>query len=169
MGHLHQACIQVLRQLELVVEGIRPGDFSRTSPTLGGSTIGQHVRHTIEFFQCLEHGLASGVVNYDHRAHDELLESHPALAVSALQSIRRFMDLHVSDRAMALHACYRHHEEETQEIATTYFRELAYNLEHAVHHMAIIRMGLREEASYVQLPPDFGMAASTLRYQRGFA
>jgi len=50
-------------------------------------------------------------------------------------------------------------------IDTTSTRELVYNIEHAVHHMAIMKIGVREIASYIKLDPDFGIAASTIRYK----
>jgi hypothetical protein len=50
-------------------------------------------------------------------------------------------------------------------IETTATRELVYNIEHAVHHMAIMKIGVREIASYICLAPDFGIAASTIRYK----
>jgi hypothetical protein len=31
--------------------------------------------------------------------------------------------------------------------------------------MAIMKIGIREIAPYIQLPPDFGIAASTIRYK----
>jgi len=31
--------------------------------------------------------------------------------------------------------------------------------------MALIKIGVREAAPYVQLPSDFGIAASTIRYK----
>lgn len=164
MEHLTNACIRALDQLASAVEAMSPADFSRPSPALGGSTIGQHVRHTIEFFICLERGLATGVVNYDRRAHDKLIESHNALAFRAIQSIRRFVVSNVTNRPILLEVCYAHEEEESHEIQTTYFRELAYNLEHAIHHMAIIRIGMRDVMSYVALPDDFGIAASTVKH-----
>ena len=37
-------------------------------------------------------------------------------------------------------------------ISTNYFRELTYNIEHAIHHMAIMKIGVREVAPYVTLP-----------------
>jgi hypothetical protein len=50
-------------------------------------------------------------------------------------------------------------------IDTNATRELVYNIEHAVHHMAIIKIGVREIATYIDLPTDFGIAASTIRYK----
>jgi hypothetical protein len=55
--------------------------------------------------------------------------------------------------------------DDTQSMETSVFRELTYNIEHAVHHMAMIKIGLRDVAPYVVLPPDFGIAMSTLRHK----
>jgi hypothetical protein len=50
-------------------------------------------------------------------------------------------------------------------VETTALRELVYNIEHAVHHMAIMKIGVREIASYIGLSSDFGIAASTIRHK----
>jgi hypothetical protein len=55
---------------------------------------------------------------------------------------------------------------EMQKVPTNFLRELVYNIEHAVHHMALIRIGVREVAPHITLPPDFGVAASTIRHQQ---
>ncbi|NBP71028.1 MAG: hypothetical protein EBU52_20110, partial [Cytophagia bacterium] len=50
-------------------------------------------------------------------------------------------------------------------IESNFMRELVYNIEHAVHHMAIMKIGIKEVAPYIQLPFDFGVAASTIRHK----
>jgi hypothetical protein len=55
--------------------------------------------------------------------------------------------------------------EECITIETNYFRELTYNIEHAVHHMAIMKIGIREVAGQVVIPTSFGVATSTIRYR----
>jgi hypothetical protein len=50
-------------------------------------------------------------------------------------------------------------------IKSNYYREIAYNLEHTIHHMALIRVGVNE-VSLVQLPQEFGMAFSTIKHQQ---
>ncbi|HEX8061527.1 MAG TPA: hypothetical protein VF473_11360, partial [Cyclobacteriaceae bacterium] len=54
------------------------------------------------------------------------------------------------------------HEESTVE--TTYYRELVYNLEHAVHHMAVIKIAIRS-TTLIDIPVDFGVAAATIKYR----
>ena len=44
--------------------------------------------------------------------------------------------------------------------------ELVYNIEHAVHHMAIIRIAVQHEFPDLALDDEFGYATSTLKYLR---
>ncbi len=155
----------ILSQLASLVEQIDERDFSKPCPSLGNSSIGQHLRHTLEFFLCLQSGCDNGVVNYDKRAHDKLIESDKFIAASTINRVKAFIASHHSDFSLKLEVGYELDSEESQVMDTNYFRELTYNIEHAVHHMAIIKIGIREVANYISLPPDFGIAASTIRYK----
>ena len=64
-----------------------------------------------------------------------------------------------------LEAGYDDSSNDTIVISTNYFRELVYNLEHTVHHMALIRVGINE-VSAVKVPEEFGVASSTIKYKR---
>lgn len=162
---LTTACCNILSQLTGLVEQITPDDFATPVATLGNSTIGQHLRHTLEFFICLENGFENGVVNYDKRQHDKLIESDKFIALSALAKIRNFVEAQQTDRPLKLEVGYDLKEENYAVVHTNFTRELVYNIEHAVHHMAIMKIGIREAAPYVVLPADFGIAASTIRHQ----
>lgn len=159
------ACTKILEQLQEVVRQIRPDHFSQPIETLSMSTVGQHIRHTLEFFICLERGFESGIVNYDKRHHDKLIETDKFLALNAIHSISQFISNQRYDKALRLEVGYDLSKEEFTTIHTNFFRELVYNIEHAVHHMALIKIGVKEAAPYVQLPTDFGIAASTIRYK----
>ena len=162
---LSKACSGILRQLADAVLQVEEKDFITPSSALSGSTIGQHLRHTLEFFICLQHGFERGIVNYDKRAHDKLIESDKFIAISTINRIQEFVDQHLEDRPLKLEVGYNPNDEECVTILTNYFREITYNIEHAVHHMAIMKIGFREVASYVVLPSDFGVAVSTIRHQ----
>lgn len=163
--NLNKACCNILGQLTDLVSQLSEQDFVKPVDTLGHSTIGQHVRHTLEFFICLEQGFESGLINYDKRAHDKLIESDKFIALSVMSRIYEFVNTQVSDKALWLEAGYDLDKEDFVTIHTNFLRELVYNIEHAVHHMAIIKIGIREVAPDVKLSHDFGIAASTIRYQ----
>ncbi len=162
---LLNACTTILNQLAHTIEQLKDADFAKPSAALGKSTIGQHTRHTLEFFICLEQGFKIGLVNYDKRAHDKLIETDKFIALNTINNIRDFICGQKEDQPLKLEVGYERDSESCLTIETNYFRELTYNIEHAVHHMAIMKIGLREVAPYVTFPPDFGVAVSTVRHQ----
>ncbi len=163
--NLSKAAINILNQLGDLVGQIQEEDFSKPSDTLSKSTIGQHIRHTLEFFICFESGFNRGVVNYDRRQHDKLIETDKFLALSAISKVIEFIKSLHEEKPLKLEVGYDLMREEFVEVDTNSTRELVYNIEHAVHHMAIIKIGMREIAPYVRLDYDFGIAASTLRFK----
>jgi hypothetical protein len=166
---LSDACTSILNQLSDILQQLDEKDFASPSAALGKSTVGQHTRHTIEFFICLEKGFREGTVNYDKRAHDQLIETDKFIALNAINEIRDFITVQKIDRPLKLEVGYERNSEVCLTIETNYFRELTYNIEHAVHHMALMKIGLREVAPYVTYPPDFGIAVSTMRHRESEA
>ena len=163
--NLTRACTDLLAQLTNLVSAISEKDFSTPSPALGKSTIGQHIRHTLEFFICFQNGFQHGVVNYDKRAHDRLIESDRSIALNAISQIAGFVTSLDHNKSLKLEVGYDLTSESFIAIETNALRELVYNIEHTVHHMAIIKIGIREVAPYIHLPNDFGIAASTIRHR----
>lgn len=161
---LQSAANNILGQLEEMLLQIKDNDLCQPSPTLNQATIGQHVRHILEFFLCLEAGVQQGKVNYDQREHDEAIESSQTLALETVDRIRTFVNQRSSDYNLLLEGNYEEGYANTFEVKSNYHRELVYNIEHAIHHMALIKIGIRENANYITLPADFGVASSTIRY-----
>lgn len=160
---LQQAVNTVFVQLAESLEQISQQEYIQPCKTLFNNTIGQHVRHVIELFQCLEKGYEHGVVNYEKRKRDLDIETDKALASRLLLEIHN--GLGRSNKELTLEATYDDHSTEPITIATNYFREVAYNLEHTIHHMALIRVGLTEVTTII-LPENFGVASSTVKYKK---
>jgi hypothetical protein len=51
-------------------------------------------------------------------------------------------------------------------VNTSFERELVYCLDHAIHHQALIKIGLKEQELSHLVSQDFGVAYSTLRYRK---
>ena len=166
---IETACSDILNQLSNLVNQISEKDYSKPVSSLNGSTIGQHIRHTVEFFMCLKQGVKIGSINYDKRAHDKQIETDKFSAMSALSQIHEFLNEMVYNPQLILEVSYNLNNDKGIAVNTNYYRELIYNIEHAVHHMAIIKIGIKEVAPYISLPHEFGVAASTIRYQETVA
>lgn len=153
----------IFTQLSEALRRLTDNEYRQPRQILFNASIGEHVRHTIEFFLCLEKGYESGVVNYEKRDRDYRIESDKDFAVTLLEDIYDNIDkpninlLLKSDEI----------ENKTGEvfIATNYYREIIYNLEHAIHHMALIRVGINE-VSTIEIPGEFGVAGSTIKFRK---
>ena len=162
---LHQTAEDLLNQLHDIVDQLEKGHFSTPVEVLNNSTIGQHVRHTIEFFLCLMDGHTAGSINYDERKHDVFIEQDPQLAIRVIKSIQEFLKKEPQDFNMFLRANYSLVQDIEQVMPSSFYRELAYNIEHTIHHMALLKIAIKQEFNYVTLPDHFGVASSTVRHQ----
>ena len=162
---LHQSAINLLNQVNSVVDQLTDQQYKQAIPVLSHSSIGQHVRHSLEFFICLMDGRNVQKLNYDNRKHDAFIEQETALAGSVIASIIAFLKKNDKDSPLMMEANYAIDENETVQIPSTFYRELAYNIEHTIHHMALIKIGIKNAFPEVKLPEHFGVASSTVRYQ----
>ena len=53
----------------------------------------------------------------------------------------------------------------SERLDSNYDREVMYNLEHTIHHKALIKVGINELTQMI-LPSSFGVAPSTLQYRK---
>jgi hypothetical protein len=160
--YLRDINLQKLEELRSLLR-ILPSDFYKMPQNiLNGSTIGQHVRHILEFYTCLLEGLESGYICYDKRARDLDIEQMPTYAIEVIETIGNTLQHLDSDHSLTLELCLYTDDSEsgTTKIDTSLKRELAYVFDHALHHQAIFKRLLIEHN--IQLSPDFGIAASTL-------
>lgn len=165
MTSLNDSAKEILIQLSEVIRQFSESDFTKRTNALNNASVGQHVRHIIEFFTCLQAGYVNNRVNYDLRAHDQSIESDPILSLKLIRDILKFIESSPEDKPIQLETAYHEQENHWITVSTTFKRELAYVIDHAIHHMAMIRMGISSVASEVNLDECFGVAYSTRRHQ----
>ncbi|SEA85338.1 hypothetical protein SAMN05443667_11027 [Flavobacterium gillisiae] len=135
-------------------------EFSKPCQLLSNSTIGEHTRHIVEMFQCLENNYCSGIVNYDKRPRNILIQTDPAFAISQILAIQSLLEK--ENKKIELQQII---DNEEVRIESNYFRELLYNLEHCIHHQALIKVAvLQSETIFVN--ENFGVARSTIEYRK---
>jgi hypothetical protein len=163
---LQQAIQNIFVQLTASANQLTQEQYVKPCKTLFNASIGQHVRHIIELFQSLLSGYEEGIVNYEHRKRDVNIETNKEVALQLLKNIYENVDK--PNKGLTLTTCYDEHSSDTMNVITNYHREVIYNLEHAIHHMALIRIGVNE-VSDIKLSENFGVAASTIKHQKACA
>ncbi len=89
--------------------------------------------------------MSEGVVNYEKRKRDYQIETNKELASSLLKEI--YHNIERPNKEIILEAEDYCDYMQIVSIPSNYYRELAYNLEHTIHHMALIRVGINEVSS----------------------
>lgn len=163
---LHQPLRSLLLQLTDMLAALPQNQYSQPVAVLNNASIGQHIRHVIELFEELFTGWETGTVNYDNRRRDYVLETNSNMAAQRLSAIAQQAIRH--DKPLQLCSAHTNAKDSTVTVPTNYLRELIYNMEHTVHHMALIRIGI-QAISVIRLPENFGVAASTIRYKNACA
>jgi len=153
-------------QLTASLELLNDAQYTHPSEILSNATIGQHVRHIIEMFICLEEGYMNGIVNYEKRKRDRKIETQRNVAIALLKKI--YEGLQKENRSIIMEAAFDEDSNNPIHFDTNYYREVAYNLEHSIHHMALIKVGIRG-VSDMEIPENFGVASSTIKFRSACA
>ena len=152
---------QQLSALKKLLSSLSDQQYQNKIAHLGNASIGSHTRHIIELLQCAVEGCHSGEIDYINRTRDLRLETDRFFAQTVLQQLTDTVN--ISDRTLILTA-----EEDgattTASVTTSYYREIVYNTEHTIHHLALIKVAIIEMKLDV-VDNNFGMAYSTIKYR----
>ena len=159
------AATEALRQGETLLGEISDEQFTRKLPTAFNASIGGHYRHCLDHFTSLLRGTGTDVVDYDHRDRDLRIETQPDYALFVTRDLReRLNALTTTALAAPVHArcevSYEHGDSPMTD--SSFARELAYCIAHAIHHFALISVMAR--LLEVKLPEHFGVAPSTVAH-----
>ncbi len=147
-----------INYLSKVLSNISPDNYTTPIHCLSGATIGGHSRHIVELLECIVKGYQTGTVDYINRNRDLNLEQNKNVLLDKILIIEN--ELVKIDKPLLL-VC-----DEQIEIATNYFREIVYNTEHIIHHLAIIKSALIELNIAENVDDNFGLAYSTIQYKQ---
>jgi len=144
-----------LSELKSLLESLDQSSFARVCADSGAS-IGQHLRHMVEIFTLLINDYDAAEIDYSLRARDIRIETDLAFATKKINYL--LANYKKEDKPLMLRSY-------DQPFQTSYNRELLYQLEHIVHHKAIIKPIIKN-LSCVELHEHFGYARSTINYSK---
>ena len=154
-----------LLQLKDLLNSILPEDYTRKTEVLAGATIGQHIRHIVEFYLLLISGSFDDIICYDKRERNIQIENDPYYAIQTIEKLIPGIDTLIEKDPIKLQADFTPDGTSEELINSSVGRELAYSIEHSIHHQAIIKAGLIAMGLKDLTNEDFGLAYSTKRYR----
>lgn len=148
-----------LNELVDLLNQLSKKDYSKPCAELTNASIGEHTRHIIEMFQCLENQYDFGIVNYDKRERNVLIQTDMSYAINCILEIKN--NLEKENKNIDLQQII---DGEEIRIQSNYHRELLYNLEHCIHHQALIKVAILK-CENITVDENFGVARSTIEYR----
>jgi hypothetical protein len=148
-----------LDELIDLLEQLSEEEYSKSCFELSGASIGEHTRHIVEMFQCLNLNYDLGIVNYDKRERNALIQTKADFAVQMILDIKNSIEK--ENKKLELQQMI---DGTAINIQSNYYRELLYNLEHCIHHQALIKVAILK-CENVAVNENFGVARSTIEYR----
>ncbi|WP_394775230.1 DinB family protein [Flavobacterium sp.] len=149
-----------LDELINLLDQLSDHEYSKSCQALSNATIGEHTRHILEMFQCLENGYNLGILNYDNRERNYRIQTETKFAKQRIVEIKT--GLKSENKIMYLEQLI---DELSIRIQSSYYRELLYNLEHCIHHQALIKVAVLQFDN-ISINENFGVARSTIEYRK---
>jgi hypothetical protein len=149
-----------LDDLIYLLDQLSDHDYSKTCQALSNATIGEHTRHILEMFQCLEKSYESGILNYDNRERNNRIQTETKSAKQSIVEVK--IGLKSENKLIYLEQII---DGITVRIQSNYYRELLYNLEHCIHHQALIKVAVLQFEN-ILIDENFGVARSTIEYRK---
>lgn len=155
-----------------LIGALAPEFYARKHDFCYQSSIGGHYRHVIDHYFSFLKGCAVGVVNYESRERDPLLETDPSYAAQTtgtLLSALGALQPATFRRQLLLRSEFESSAPESEQAwaVSSHLRELDFLLSHTLHHFALI--GTICGVLRQPVPAHFGIAPSTLRHRAALA
>lgn len=157
--------IIVLTHLLSLFDNISPKLYNTKSAIISNGTIGEHVRHIVEFYQCCLFSSKDGVINYTLRVRNKDLETSIEKGKDEVKKIVTELQHTLHEKDIPVRLCSSLSDPNEIGVLSSKKRELIYCMDHCIHHQFIIKTALAEFKHDHILPSNFGVAFSTQEHR----
>ena len=147
---------QMIQQMTHLLNQLNNEMYAQPLDIFKGSSIGQHFRHILDFYLCLIKGIQEGMVDYARRDRNPLVESDVNFTKSVFEEV---------EQPLQVLGDFSDKEVTRPYLLSSIGRELMYAYDHAVHHLAMIKIGIAVAAPDLVIDQNIGVAPSTIKHR----
>jgi hypothetical protein len=140
--------------------------YTEKNSILNEQSIGYHTRHVLEHLLCLLDQNSSGVINYDLRRRNAIIEEDTTQALEIIDQLLHDLPTVTFDNDLMIEVSFADNPDDYFYVKSSFERELIYNLEHTIHHNSLIMQVLNEKDSAVSMPDAFDVKPLIRRHHQ---
>jgi len=160
---LRNATLETLDQVMEIIDLV--SDHYLAESTISSSPIGRHVRHITDHLLAFQSGISSGCIDYNLRRRDTAFEYDPAFAKKTLANFTHWLKSAPLDKqTVTVVSEISVSHSESAKLTSTLDRELMFQINHTLHHVAYIRAIAKSLG--LDIPAYLGVAPATASYLR---
>ncbi len=157
----------IIQQVICLLDNIEDHKYCKPLAIFEGAFLGKHFRHIFDFYTCLLNGIHTGLVNYSNRARNAEIEMNTNTASEAFEEIIKQIENVNENMRIKVKADFGETDHEDRVLVlSSVGRELMYAYDHAVHHLAMIKIALKSNFPEIHCEESLGLAPATLRYEQ---
>ena len=157
----------ISEQVQNLLDLMNNKNYSQPLQTFNGSSVGQHIRHIVDFYLCLINGVNDVDINYDKRERNQNIEKDCLTAKNMMAIVANKVQEVDIEKTVTVCSSYVADENVAlKSVPSSIGRELMYAYDHAIHHLAMIKIGIQIHFPEIQIDKDLGVAPSTLKYRQ---
>ncbi len=157
----------IIKQIGEILSRMNDGQYTKELDLFNGSTIGHHMRHIYDFYYSIVKSLEIGELDYADRDRNPDIEryTHNA-ALNFITLAKLILTLDEDTLIDVVTEFETEHEKPRKRVSSSIGRELLYAYDHAIHHLAIVKMGIKTNFPDFEIDPNMGIAPSTIKHNK---
>ena len=143
-----------------------PRDIYNTAQN-NNSSIGAHMRHSLEFIQIIVEQAESGTIDYESRIRNTIYESDPEAAkigfAKIIQQLTSLIDDMGANKVVEVMETPGFGIEKIP-VASSLGREVLFGIQHSIHHFAVVK--ILAANNDIEFSKDFGVTSATQAHNK---
>ncbi len=163
---VRESAEHIVVQIQSIFRQLTDEQYRSELDIFSGASVGSHIRHIFDFYNCISQSVEGGILDYNCRERNIGIQTEMKTALSAFHQVISLLSERDEAELLDVVTDFSIEDQDHRPVVKSSIgRELMYAYDHAVHHLAIIKMGIKSTYPELTLDAHIGVAPSTIKFQ----